>query len=458
MRLKLLWSCLVVLICKDSLLEALIDGVSPERLREVQRSLRMRRITLHCDFGAKNLTQVKSFFRSEHTTFRWIGGGNDDDGGIAKFRGGIYDGFGDGMACLRKEVGSRGLRDFAGDNFSEILSGFRFATKKSWVFLPPEGDQSDDGEEATSKLNQRVYFLTKSQDLVERYKVNDVTSERVLSRYGGHFEEKRFDFLNRRANFQSAQMKILVERKKPFLDIAPLISGEEESKELNNDEFHLISPERLSGIYKDIIDVLAARLNFTAEFYRRPDRLWGSQVDGAWVGGVGSLMRGDVDIIGSSLTLKPDRAEVIDYLIPVGKSFNALFIRNDLSAVTHWNIFVEPFSRSLWSFIFVVIAVNTAVIRTLQLWYWKRLDCGLGTALSTMELSWTLFSFNFGKPPPQNTGLMSRLPLKIFVFCSLLVGSVIFMSYRASLTSELSTVTYRLPFESLEELLSSDYK
>ena len=169
-------------------------------------------------------------------------------------------------------------------------------------------------------------------------------------------------------------------------------------------------------------------------------------------------MRGDVDIIGSSLTLKPDRAEVIDYLIPVGKSFNALFIRNDLSAVTHWNIFVEPFSRSLWAFLFVVIAVNTAVIRTLQLWYWKRLDCGLGTALSTMELSWTLFSFNFGKPPPQNTGLMSYLPLKIFAFCSLLVGSVIFMSYRASLTSELSTVTYRLPFESLEEFLSSDYK
>ena len=70
---------------------------------------------------------------------------------------------------------------------------------------------------------------------------------------------------------------------------------------------------------------------------------------------------------------------------------------------------------------------------------------------------WTTFTANFGgkpsKPPDK-----SNAPQRILVFTYLLAGSIMWMSYRASMTSELSVQHKTMPFNNIEGLLDSDYR
>ena len=70
---------------------------------------------------------------------------------------------------------------------------------------------------------------------------------------------------------------------------------------------------------------------------------------------------------------------------------------------------------------------------------------------------WIVICSYFGKGPPKINS-DDRAPFKIWLFSIFLVGNVVWMSYRASLTSELSNRTHKKPFSNLEELLHSDFQ
>jgi hypothetical protein len=68
---------------------------------------------------------------------------------------------------------------------------------------------------------------------------------------------------------------------------------------------------------------------------------------------------------------------------------------------------------------------------------------------------WVAFKANAGGKPSTIKKIASY---KIVLFDCLLVGSVVWMAYRASFTSELSIVKLKLPFNDLESLLRTDFK
>lgn len=70
--------------------------------------------------------------------------------------------------------------------------------------------------------------------------------------------------------------------------------------------------------------------------------------------------------------------------------------------------------------------------------------------------SWLIFCSYLGRKPP-SVPFERRFPLRVLLFAIFLAGNVIFMSYRASLTSELSVRDSRMPFKDLEGLLATDY-
>ncbi len=69
-------------------------------------------------------------------------------------------------------------------------------------------------------------------------------------------------------------------------------------------------------------------LNFSSSNYRRADLSWGGMSsDGlTFYGMVEDARRGAVDLIGTSLTLRTDRARAVEYLPPIGTETYALFI------------------------------------------------------------------------------------------------------------------------------------
>ena len=68
---------------------------------------------------------------------------------------------------------------------------------------------------------------------------------------------------------------------------------------------------------------------------------------------------------------------------------------------------------------------------------------------------WVALKANAGGKP---NSMKKNTSYRIVLFDCLLVGSVVWMAYRASFTSELSVVKLNLPFNDLESLLNTDFK
>jgi hypothetical protein len=72
-------------------------------------------------------------------------------------------------------------------------------------------------------------------------------------------------------------------------------------------------------------------------------------------------------------------------------------------------------------------------------------------------LLWSSLMANFGgKPVPSKFDTIQSY--RFVIFTLLLAGTVVWISYRASLTSELSTAVTKLPFNDLESLSKTDYR
>jgi hypothetical protein len=69
--------------------------------------------------------------------------------------------------------------------------------------------------------------------------------------------------------------------------------------------------------------------------------------------------------------------------------------------------------------------------------------------------SWIALKANFGGKP---ASVHKNNSYQIAVFICLLTGSIVWIFYRAFLTSELSIVTLQQPFNDLETFLESDYR
>ena len=59
-------------------------------------------------------------------------------------------------------------------------------------------------------------------------------------------------------------------------------------------------------------------------------------------------LQGEMDLVGSALTLSLSRANAVDFLLPIGRSYNALFIRNNLSSRTSYGLLLQPLRRESW--------------------------------------------------------------------------------------------------------------
>ncbi len=253
------------------------------------------------------------------------------------------------------------------------------------------------------------------------------------------------------------------------------------------EHYLLEDPGQLTGIFPDVIRALAAAINFTATFYQRLDGDYGVERNGTYSGIIGSLIRGDMDMIGAALTLSTGRYEDIDYLMPIGKARNAVFIKDDLARNFRLTLFLEPFSLDIWSCLCVVAVVNLVFIVALRRYYYGRGGGGgaervdkfhrklrryrrrpprsgpplrESEAAASATVLWTTAAANFGwcSHSPSACQPCCCNSLRFLLFSVAFVGNVMFMSYQSSLTSSLSIVKLKLPFEDLDGLIVSGYK
>ena len=148
------------------------------------------------------------------------------------------------------------------------------------------------------------------------------------------------------------------------------------------------------------------------------------------------------------------RIQALD-ILPSIIPYNAeLFIKKVEDQEISWTVYLKPISANLWLMLVFVAIVISIVLTSIEKWINKSQSQKLFFKNLLTNL-WIALKANFGGKPGS---IIKNNSYQILIFSCLLVGSIFWMAYRASLTSELAMVNFKLPFNDLESLLVSDYR
>lgn len=87
------------------------------------------------------------------------------------------------------------------------------------------------------------------------------------------------------------------------------------------DLFYPLDQSDFSGKFPDIWRIFRKRFNISDSFYIRQDGKWGTQNNaGEWDGMISSLLNGEADMLLAPLTMTVGRSQVVNFLLPLGKS------------------------------------------------------------------------------------------------------------------------------------------
>ena len=138
-------------------------------------------------------------------------------------------------------------------------------------------------------------------------------------------------------------------------------------------------------------------------------------------------------------------------------SYAELFIKSIDMVEVSWTTYLIPISIDLWLML-VCVAILIAIILSgiEKLMPLSKLKYShMITLKSFISHCWIALKSNFGGKP---ASVHKNNSYQIAVFVCLLAGSIVWIFYQAFLTSELSIIKLKQPFNDLESLLASDYK
>ena len=142
----------------------------------------------------------------------------------------------------------------------------------------------------------------------------------------------------------------------------------------------------------------------------------------------------------------------MDMLPTIENVKGGLFIKPIGTEEVSWKTFLNPLTNTLWVTLLIIAAVIACLLTGIETMFTSKKSSCFSICTSNL---WVAFKANFGGKP---SFVHKSFTLQIILFTCLLVGSIIWMAYRGSLTSELSVRRVSKPFDSLESLLESDYK
>ena len=147
------------------------------------------------------------------------------------------------------------------------------------------------------------------------------------------------------------------------------------------------------------------------------------------------------------------RAHALDLLPAITDAKAEIFIKPIEDEALSWTAYINPFSNAMWLILFLVSLVISFFLTLIE-----KLFCSKDQVFTTMIFLtnlWVAIKANAGG---KSSKLQKNIIHRIVLFDCLLVGSVIWMAYRASFTSELSVKKLKLPFNDLESLSKTGYR
>lgn len=321
------------------------------------------------------------------------------------------------------------------------------------------------------QVDQEIYFADETNHtLYETYTVGEQTIVNpllVISEQEVAWKQIG-SFLERRSNFHGRHFQIVSDNQRPYLMFEDkIVEGRPAIETASGDQIIPMDDLEMSGIFWEAFLVLEMNLNFTHDMFVRKDRRWGVLKNGQWDGMVSTLMKGEADFILGSVTLNLMRSAVIDYLSPMARETYGVVVKNEAREQLSWLSFLLPMSEDAW-----LGLVGNALFLLLVMKTFEYLSSKGDPSVNVRRRNpieilgdliqdfWMLFCSYFGRKPPEaaESRIRQKTTSQILIFTIFLAGNIVFMSYKASLTSELSSRVKRIPFDSLEGLVETNYK
>ena len=334
-------------------------------------------------------------------------------------------------------------------------------------------------------LDSEIYFIDEiTLKIYETYSINNIQTTRYLGQFQNQdkldfIASNNFNpsFIKRRGNFHGIQLTAVSE----LILTETELPKDFESKATyfpNNQTYDVT--DIIAGSVIDLLHSLEKFLNFSTRIYKRKDSKWGLSKkleNGTYIinGMLQNIEEGSVDFGCASFSMSASRLRHVDFLPVIAKQYGSIFIPRNLEIQDiDWQLYFRSFSNKLWVALFCTAFIFSVCIYNME---WRILDkkpvceifC-LFPSIKKVSLNfcfqhfrsifksfWTHFMIYFGgKPSPSNISFLQSY--KFLVFVSLLGGVVVWISYRAFLTSELSVEVKRYPFHDLASLSKTNYR
>ncbi len=368
-------------------------------------------------------------------------------------------------------------------NVSEAVKYFNklpnHAKTNSWFFFGSDENLIKLALEIKVSLDQMVFFVSSHSGRVsEHYLIQGKLVTNRIGKISKANDEKDLvfkedsnllPFLQRRSNLQGISLQGYISPDAPFMhyQYSTLIKVNDQTEgwfEMpNGSGEHMSVPEdTVTGLNMDVLRRLEFSMNFTSKLLHPRSynaSTYGNKMkDGSWDGYIGNLMRGDGDFIAGPVTLHPFRHEAVDYILPIGQESLSLYIPIQGFDMREWNSFLYPLRPNTWVFLLLNSIVLMLFLKPLKVFYFDEVSVSFPTEFVNMFGDfWMFLMSNIGRAPiteyPNNV-----CAVRVLFFMVFLASNIVSMSYRASLTAALSVQTVSMPFQSIEELISSPFK
>ena len=239
-----------------------------------------------------------------------------------------------------------------------------------------------------------------------------------------------------------------------MVDQSCLKSLEEETKRLP-----IKATDCVHGLIKDILKEVSNTCNFTLELYLRKGAFGNVKLindtlvtTGNFQGFETPYQEGDYDLIANPVVMKDLRLRIVDYTVPYMDTKMVIVIKNDLRQENHWLMYMSIMSPEVW-FLMIITLIFPCLILSLEE---LLIQNGEVTFKSLICNLYSAFTINFGGNFLTKNSQRTVPKITIFL-CHFCYGIVIWIYFRAILTSRLTERHHDLPFETLKELSNTDY-
>ena len=318
--------------------------------------------------------------------------------------------------------------------------------KRGLIGLLPESEVTTELDFAL-RLNTKLYLYANGGTTIDVHEMYAVNEKKIVRKIGTWNSNKGLtiptkNMWERRTSMEGSTIRVAT---------------------INIPFYHEISYDQSGtsivgggGFLLEPLNMLATKLNFTIKLMPSKDGKWGTtDNNGTWNGMIGMLIKEQADMVGASLTITKERAQVITFGMGLVEEKITLIAAQNVGPQANPWIYLEIFPNTVWYVSGVLVVVTALCFYTINHFGINYMhhshDSEKFTLLNGLGLSMTFFRQIY-----YNDVNIKGMTTRILFILSAASTYLMYVHYTAYLTAA-STSAKDISINSFGDVLSGGY-